>query len=121
MYRNKWSPTEGEELSATIERDNPYDEYAIALKQSESSTRHRSHNRPVVGHIPREISEDTSNFITNGGKVTCKVTSTRCRETYGLEIPIQVTVTIDWSEENELVIEEYKQLVNEHYREPIGM
>ena len=120
MYRNNWSPTENEELSATKERDNRHDKYAIALKPL---TPRRSHAQ-LVGHLPHEISKDTWNFITNGGQVTCKVTSTRSRQAYGgkgPEIPIQVTVTMDQSEKNELIMEEYKLLVNEHYREPIGM
>ena len=99
-----WSPTEGEELSATIERDNPYDQYAIALKPT--CRKAYSRDQPVVGHLPREISKDTSNLITNGGQVMCKVTSTRSRQAYGgkgPEIPIQVTVTMDQSEKNELI------------------
>ena len=120
MYHKIWSPKVGEELSATIEKDNPYDECAIALKH-QSLTR----DQPVVGYLPREISNDTSILITNGGQVSCRVTDTRSRRAYisgkGLEIPIEVTVTMDQSEQNELIIEEYKRLVNEHYREPIGM
>ena len=121
-YCENWSPTVDEELSATKERGNIHDKYAIALKPL-TPRRKRSHVQ-LVGHLPHEISKDTWNFITNGGQVTCKVTSTRSRQAYGgkgPEIPIQVTVTMDQSEKNVLIMEEYKRLVNEHYREPIGM
>ena len=123
-YREIWSPTLGEELSATAERDNPFDKYAVALKSQPLVS---SSSQPVlVGYLPREISKETSTLMTiHGGRIVCKVTNTRFRLAYiekkGLEIPIQVTVTMEPSEENDRIIEKYKKFVNEHYREPIGM
>ncbi len=37
----------------------------------------------------------------------------------GLEIPIQVTVEMDYSEKNRQCINKYETLVNEKYKEPV--
>ena len=37
----------------------------------------------------------------------------------GLEIPVEVTVEMDFSEDNKISILKYEALVNERYKEPI--
>ena len=37
----------------------------------------------------------------------------------GLEIPVEVAVTMSYSDVNKKALEEYTRLVNDHYEEPV--
>lgn len=69
--------------------------------------------KPVVGHIPREISRYTYYFIKHGGSVSATVQSTQRRkspiEQGRLEILIEVTVKIPKAKENILAV--YKTFI----------
>lgn len=57
-----------------------------------------------------------------GAIVTIKVVDTQYRRSPllqgGLEIPIQVTVKMDYNQENKDAIAKYKSLVEQQYKEP---
>ena len=79
----------------------------------------------IVGHLSREISRFTYYVIIHGGReyraksLTLTIVD-RHWFNCGLEIPIRVTVTMDAGEANVQVIKRYKDLVNEHYKEPVN-
>ena len=70
----------------------------------------------VVGHLPREISRITYFIITHGAQVSCRMTDMHYRRSPlvqgGIEIPCEVTVKMNLSDQNMLAIEEYKKLVS---------
>lgn len=47
VYLELWTPSDGEYLGTRMERDNPHDNFAVAVVRGET----------IVGHIPRSISE----------------------------------------------------------------
>ena len=61
----------------------------------------------MVGHLPREISRFTYFLIMHGTRVSCKVMEMHYRRSPhiqgSLEIPVEVTVEMDISEENVLI------------------
>lgn len=119
-YHSVWTPSFGEELAAKIENHNVCDRYAIAALKLLPGTIRPS----VVGHLPPEISILTYYIIIHGARVSCQVTDIHHRRSPlvqgGLEIPIQVMVTMDLGEGNVKVIKKYEDLVNEHYKEPVN-
>ena len=106
----------GEVLPARCEHHNPH---AIAIMKHLP----RALVCTVVGHLPREVSRFTYFIISHGARVFCKVVEVNHRRSPliqgGLEIPIEVTVEMDVSEQNVLAIGKYKSLVDEHYEEPV--
>ena len=76
----------------------------------------------IVGHLPMEISRPTKYLLDRGAVFTVKLTSTNYRRSpliqRGLEIPAKVTVTMPGTVKNHLLIEKYKEIVNERYAEP---
>lgn len=81
VYRNIWTPNEGEELTTKRENDNLFDKYAISVLK----------DNIVVGHVPKEISKLVAFFIKHGGVLKCIVTEggvyRHSEEAGGLEIP----------------------------------
>ena len=69
VFRDIWTPLEGEILDTTREHNNPYDKYAVAVKKGQIT----------VGHVPCEISKTVAFFIKHGGIVVCKVISSQHR------------------------------------------
>ena len=63
-------------------------------------------------------------IVEDGVSVTCKIINVKHRRSPlvqgGLEIPFQVTVTMQYSDINVTAIDECKELVNEYYIEPIN-
>ena len=76
----------------------------------------------VTGHLPREISRYTYYIIVHGASVSCKVIDVHHRRSPlvqgGLEIPCEVTVTMNYSQENVRAMAEYTRLIQEKYEEP---
>lgn len=58
-----------------------------------------------------------------GAIVTVKILDTHHRRSPlvqgGLEIPIEVTITMEYSDKNQAAISKYKELVGKHYKEPV--
>ena len=105
---------------AKTESHNIHNRYTItALKLLPGTIR-----LSVVCCLPREISRFTYDIIIHGARVSCQVTDIHHRRSPlvqgGLEIPIQVTVTMDLGEGNVKVMKKYEDLVNEHYKEPVN-
>ena len=75
-----------------------------------------------MGHLRMEISRITKFLIDRGADVSAKLTSTNYRRSPlvqgGLEIPCLVTVTMPGTVLNQLLLERFKQLVEERYSEP---
>lgn len=112
-YRSVWTP------SLHCQRDmrlysNPHDQHAIACMKGLSES--------VVGHLPKEVARFTR-FILHGARVSAKVVDVNHRRSPlvqgGLEIPVEVVVKMDFSDQNKLSIQKYEALVNDRYKEPI--
>ena len=100
------------------ERNNDHDRYAIAAAKLLPGRLSDS----VVGHLPREISRYTRFLISRGGNVKVTVVDSKYRRSPliqgSLEIPVSVCIEIDFTSKNISVMERYKKLVNENYKEP---
>ena len=114
-YEPIWSkPTVGEELTARI-ASGAHEKYINAIALDRQFV--------CVGHLPRELTRCTAEVIRKGAQVTCKVTSELSRpqspvgRIVSREIPIEVTVRMDQSQTNELVLQKYKQHVNRYYKD----
>ena len=117
-YRVRWVPALNEVLSTKREIHNRHDCYAIAVMKRLPGSLSDS----VVGHLPREISRYTYYIIVHGASVSCKVIDVHHRRSPlvqgGLEIPCEVTVTMNYSQENVRAMAEYTRLLQEKYEEP---
>ena len=60
----------------------------------------------------------------HGARASCKVMDTHYRRfpliQGSLEIPVEVTIEMDITEENVLAMEKYKALTEDYYQEPMG-
>ena len=119
VYNKDWKPRIDEILSAVHEQNNLYDRYAIVAQkklpgQLEPST---------IGHLPKEISRFTRFIIHYGATVTVRVISDNHRRSPliqgGLEIPVEVSVMMISSENNNAALANYKELVSQNYKEPV--
>ena len=119
-YRALWTPTLHEVLPTIHESGNPFDRYAIAARKSLLGT---LAVESTVGHLPREISRLTRFIMLHGAIVVIKVTDTHHRRSPlvqgGLEIPVQVTVKMDYSPQNKDALFKYESLVEQYYKEPV--
>ena len=115
---NCQTPVLHEALHIIHERNNAVDRHAIAARKRLPGTIAES----TIGHFPKEISRATRFIMFHGGLVTAKVMDTRHRRSPliqgGLEIPIQVMVTMLYSPANKEVMIMYEDLVNKRYKEP---
>ena len=120
MYQDIWKPVNGEALNCIHERKNTHDRYAIAATKRLPGRIADS----IVGHLPREISRFTRFLISRGGMVKVTVDDSKYRRSPliqgGLEIPVTVHIELDSTPRNVTVLERYKQLVNESYKEPVN-
>lgn len=114
FYKQFWSPEPEQNLRCFHEINNPFDYFAIKICPLS--------NGEIVGHLPMEISRVTKFIIDRGAKVSAKLTSINYRRSPlvqgGLEIPCLVTVTMSGTIINGLIMDRYKQIVNERYIEP---
>ena len=119
VYQVNWTPTLGEILPTIHERDNAYDRYAIAARRRLPGQIVES----TVGHLPKEISRITRFLILHGAVVTVKVIDVHHRRSPlvqgGLEIPIKVTVQMEYTSKNKAALTEYDSLVARYYKEPV--
>ena len=118
-YRMIWTPVLHEVLPAKHEDSNIHDPYAIACTK-----RMPGHLLPsVVGHLPKEIARIIRFIILHGARVTAKVVDTHHRRSPlvqgGLEIPVEVTIAMDFTSKNEVAIKKCESLVKEKYKEPV--
>ena len=77
----------------------------------------------IVGHLPKEVSRITYFILIRGATVSCRVLDVHHRRSPliqgGLEIPIEISVEMQLTNENSVVIRKYEALVREQYKEPI--
>ena len=56
VYRRVWLPHLGQCLNTEREHGNAEDRFAIAVKSTLTRADEDVDNRPIVGHLPREVS-----------------------------------------------------------------
>ena len=113
-YRKFWNPQHDQLLECFHENQNPFDRFAIKVCEVGKEN--------PVGHLPREISRITKFFMDRGAIVSAQLTSKHYRRSPivwgGIEIPCKVIVRIPGTCINLLLMEKYKQMVEELYIEP---
>ena len=116
-YRILWTPVLDEILAVRPEIGNSFDHYAIAAYKRCGAT------EQMVGHLPREISRFMYFITFHGAQIVCKVINTHHRRSPlvqgGLEIPIEVTVSMDSSDANKQALARCKTWVELKYKEPL--
>ena len=110
----KRASTKEQLLECFHEIRNPFDRFAIKVCELGSTT--------PIGHLPRKISRVTKFFMDRRAIITAQLTSEHYRRSLlvqgGMEIACKVTVKISGTCANLLVMEKYKQLVDELYVQP---
>ena len=113
-YKRFWIPQKDQILECFFETHNPFDRFAIKVCEVG--------NENAVGHLPREISRVTNVFMDKGAIVSAPLTSEHYRRSpiaqSGMEIASKVIVKIPGTCVNILLMEKYKQLVQQLYIEP---
>ena len=75
VYRRVRLPHLGQRLSVESERGNAEDRFAITVREhSGTKTVKDVNNRPIVGHLSRELSKVLWYFLLHGGVLECEVT-----------------------------------------------
>ena len=101
-------------LECFYENQNPFDRFAVKVSEVGKGN--------LVGHLPREISRITKFFMDRGAIVSAQLTSEHYKQSpivHGdMEISCKVTVKIPGTYINLLLMEKYKQLVEQLYIEP---
>ena len=83
VYQSIWTPVKGEQLACISEPNNRQDPNAVAVtKEIKSKVQ-------VVGHLPREEAKAYSEFLMEGGVITCEVTGSP-RQGHGVEVPCRL-------------------------------
>lgn len=117
QYRLLWTPVLDEILTARPEIGNYFDRYAIAAYRQFGATER------IVGHLPRELSRYLYFIIFHGAHIVCKVINTHHRRSPlvqgGLEIPVEVIVSMDSSDANKQALRRCQNWVELKYKEPI--
>lgn len=112
-YMNVWDPYLGDTFTTKHERGNPHDKYAVAVLPVDSKT------KPIVGHLPREISKECCLFILHGGLITEEVNGKR-RQTIaacgGMEIPCELT----FSHTKKKMLEKLKHAIGQKYQHTLN-
>ena len=112
-YQRVWSPKENEELNCLHEQGNAVDIFAIKTI---------CRNGKIVGHLPREISRITKFILGRGARVNAVLTSNHSRRLPlvqgGLEIPCEVTIRMPATIKDHMVVDRFKEFLNEYYTEP---
>ena len=85
VYKSVQSPVIGEQLSLEKEPANPHDEFVVAVIK----------NSQIVGHISKNYSQITWNFITQGDSVICHITGRR-RKGKGLTCGSTIQIYLLW-------------------------
>lgn len=113
-YQKVWSPKPRESLNCGHEVNNAFDYFAIKTEENKSGK--------IVGHLPREISRITKFILDRGAKVIAVLITTNYRRSPlvqgGLEIACEVTITMPATIKNQMILDQYKLLLNDFYVEP---
>ena len=105
-------------FSCIHERNNQQDRYAIAA----TKLLPRQLWNLTLGHLPGEMSCFTRFIISKGADVSMTVKDPHFRQSPliqgGLEIPVEATVRMEGCTKSIEAIERFKQLVEQHQKEP---
>ena len=111
-YQRFRKPQPNQKLSCAYEENNPFDLFVV--KTCEDTN--------IVGHLPIEISRALKYLMDRGVAFTVQLTSTNYRRSPliqgGLEIPAKVIVTMSGTVHSHLLLEKYKEIINDRYVEP---
>ncbi len=112
-----WTPTLGETMATIHESSNSHDCYAIEHLPGTGLL------ESTVGHLPKEISRITRFIFLYAAIVTVKVVDTHYRRSPlvqgGLEIPIEVTISMEYQPKHKDLMAKYEELVGKYYQEPV--
>ena len=105
VYKRSWTPSQGEILSVNHETGNAYDRHAIAaVKQSQ-----------IVGHLPKEITRIVRFIMAHGAQASVTVLDDHHRRSPliqgALEIPVKLTVTMEYSDINSQKMQKFEDLI----------
>ena len=111
-YQRFRKPQPNQKLACAYEENNPFDLFVV--KTCEDTN--------IVGHLPIEISRALKYLMDRGVAFTVQLTSTNYRRSPliqgGLEIPAKVIVTMSGTVHSHLLLEKYKEIINDRYVEP---
>ena len=114
VYQKFWQPQLNETLVCIHERGTEFDAFSAKTVLALDNA--------AVGHLPREISQPTKYLLDTGATVKAVITCLYyCRSPLfqgGLEIPCSVTVSMQGTIRNQLLLDQYRELVTELYCEP---
>ena len=110
-----------ETLATVHERDNVHDHYTIAARKGNPGS--HSHRINSWSISLKERSRITRYIILHGAIVSVTVINTNYRRSPlvqgGLEIPVEVKVTMNCSPKNKETLVEYEDLVHHYCKEPV--
>ena len=110
-YQPFWKPQPNQKLSCAYEENNPFDLFAMKICEDTN----------IVGHLPIEISRASKYLMDRGASFTVQLTSTNYRRSPliqgGLEKPVKVIVTMPGTVRNHLLLEKYKEIIDDRYVE----
>ena len=111
-YQHFWKPQPNQKLLCAYEENNPFD--FLAMKICEDTN--------IVGHLPMEISRASKYLMDLRASFMVKLTTTNYWRSpliqSGLEIPAKIIVIIPGTVRNHLLLEKYKEIINDRYIEP---
>ena len=117
QYRLLWTPVLDEILTARPEIGNYFNRYAIAAYRQFGAT------ETIVSHLPRELSRYLYFITFHGAHIVCKVINTHHRRSPlvqgGLEIPVEVILSMDSSDAYKQALRRCQNWVELKYKEPI--
>ena len=115
IYQKIWQPELTKTLVCIHKGRNEFDTFSV-------KTIHAVHDA-TVGHLPRKISQSTTEYLLDRGAtvntvITCSYY--RCSPLFqgGLEIPYSVIVSMPGTIQNHLLLDQYGECVTELYCEP---
>ena len=111
-YQRFWKPQPNQKLLCAYEENNPFDLFAMKICEVTN----------IVGHLPIEISRASKYLMDRGASFTVQLTSKNYGRSPliqgGLEIPAKVIETMAGTVRNHLLLEKYKETINDRYVEP---
>ena len=111
-YHRFWKSKPNQNLSCAYEENNPFDLFALKICEDTN----------IVGHLPIEISRASNYLMDRGASFTVQLTTTNYRRTPliqgGLKIAAKVIATMPGTVRNDLLLEKYKEIINDRYVEP---